>query len=225
VKGEMRAKALSVTVVLSLVVWSLAGCAARGPRRMDEYTPDGRRAMFSWSRVAELAPAAEIVVTRKGSRPVSRQFVSADQSRVVLLNLTDPALAASSPRILRDMASRSPEGFGVLQTTGTLAHGDVRIGRDGLFVANRKVADLNTSVETVARDDVSEIVGPVVARGSGLGAALGAFLGFCVGVVPGLAGGSAGAAWTAVIGSVSAGAFLGSYWSTHETQDFVYRAP
>jgi hypothetical protein len=70
--------------------------------------------------------------------------------------------AGSGPR-------SNPESFGALDRTGTLAQDNVRIGRDGLFVADRKVADLSQVVETITPNEVSEIWGPVVARGSVLG--------------------------------------------------------
>ena len=50
---------------------------------------------------------------------------------------------------------------------------NVRVGRDGVFVAGGKVADLGQVVQVIARDDVAEIRGPVVARGSVLGGVLG----------------------------------------------------
>ena len=67
--------------------------------------------------------------------------------------------------------------------------------------------------------------GLVGLRGSIGGAVLGGWLGFAVGVVPALGGATAGAAWLAVIGSVAIGAYLGNRWSSHQTDDIVYRAP
>src|SRR4029453_6683930 len=90
-------------------------------------------------------------------------------------------------------------------------------GIDGLFVADRKVADLSQVVETITPNDVSEIWGPVVARGSVLGTILGGWLGFAVGVVPGLGGASDEVAWLVLIGSIAAGSYLGFRWSSHET--------
>ena len=87
------------------------------------------------------------------------------------------------------------------------------------------VADLGQIVETIARSDVTEIRGPVVARGSVLGAVLGGWLGFAVGVVPGLGGASTGAAWSLLIGSMTGGAFLGFHWSSRETEGVIYRVP
>ena len=114
--------------------------------------------------------------------------MAADQSGLIVLNLTDPTLQGTSTRVLRDMAANHPEYFAAVQRAGTFRQDNVRIGRDGLFVADRKIADLDRVVETIARNDVSEIRGPVVARGSVVGTVLGGWLGFAVGVVPGLGG-------------------------------------
>jgi hypothetical protein len=94
-----------------------------------------------------------------------------------------------------------------------------------VFVAGRKVADLAQVLETIGRNDVIEVSGPVVARGSVLGALLGSYVGFAAGVVPGLGGAERIVAWSALVGSVALGGFLGSRWSSHETEGIIYRAP
>ena len=175
--------------------------------------------------MGELVPAAEVVVTVRGSQPGSRYFVVTDEFTLTVLNLTDPTLPAVSTRVLRDMASHHSESFAAIQASGSLVEGNVRVGRDGLFVADRKVAALGQVVETIARNDVTEIRGPVVARGSVLGAVLGGWLGFGVGVVPGLGGASRVLALPLLIGSVVGGGFLGFHWSSHQTEGIVYRAP
>lgn len=164
-------------------------------------------------------------MTAKGSQPGSRYFVLADESGLTVLNLTDPTLPAASTRVLRDMASHHPEYFAAMQKSGTFGEDNVRVGRDGVFVADRKVADLGQVVETIARNDVTEIRGPVVVRGSVLGAVLGGWLGFAVGAVPGLGGAPEVLAWALLIGSVAVGGFLGFHWSSHETEGVIYRAP
>jgi hypothetical protein len=163
-------------------------------------------------------------VTVKGSQPGSRYVVMADDSGLTVLNLTDPTLPAASTRVLRDLASHHPEYFAAMQKGGTFGEDSVRVGRDGVFVADRKVADLGQVVETIARNDVTEISGPVVARGSVLGAVLGGYLGFAVGAVPGLGGAPEILAWALLIGSVAVGGFLGFRWSSHETEGVIYRA-
>ena len=217
---------LSITIIACLIASPLTGCAmSRGPRQIDATLNGGTPPESNWSRVGQLAPAAEIVIATKGSQPGSRHFVAADQSGLIVLNLTDPTLQGTSTRVLRDMAANHPEYFAAVQRAGTFRQDSVRIGRDGLFVADRRIADLDRVVETIARNDVSEIRGPVVARGSVVGTVLGGWLGFAVGVVPGLGGAPEGVAWLLLISSTAFGGFLGFHWSSHETEGIVYRAP
>jgi hypothetical protein len=217
---------LSVVVALSLVASPLAGCATtRGPHQISDTPDSGTPSESDWSRVGEVAPAAELEVTIRGSQPGVRFFVRADQSGLTVLNLTGPALTAATTRVLRDMAFRHPELFAAMQQGQALAEDNVRVGRDGVFVADRKIADLGQVVETIARNDVIEITGPVVARGSVVGAVLGGWVGFAVGVVPGLGGVSPFLAWSLLIGSVVVGGSLGSHWTSHETEGVIYHAP
>src|SRR5262249_6493842 len=187
---------ISVCVAACLIASPFAGCATtRGPRQINEDLTYRGSPALTWSRVGEIAPGAEIMVTTKNVESGRRYFVMADRSRLMVLNLTDPVLSAASTRVLRDMAAHRPEHFVALERAGAFAQDNVRIGRDGLFVADRKVADLAQVVETIIPGDVSEIWGPVVARGSVLGTVLGSWLGFAVGVVPGLGGASEEGAW------------------------------
>lgn len=219
-------KSAVTVVIITGVVALLAGCAtARGPRQVETELPGDADPTWNWSRVGEVVPGTEVVMTVKGSQPGSRVFVSADESALTVLNLTEPALPAVSARVLRDMASHHPGYFAAMQRGGTFAEDKVRVGRDGVFVADRKVAELGRVVETIARNDITEITGPVVAPGSVLGAVLGGWIGFAVGVVPALGGAPGGLAWPLLIGSVAAGGFLGSHWSSHETEDVIFRAP
>ena len=170
-------------VMMVLVAPLSIGCATvHGPRDIDE-VPPGAQALSDWSRVRELESSAEISLTTRLASGSTRVFVAADASRVVVLNLGSSALTPSSSRALRAMAVQHPEAFS--RAAGSFVQNDVRIGRDGVFVADRKVAEFQDIVETIARDDVVAIDGPVVARGSVAGATLGGWLGFAVGVVPG----------------------------------------
>ena len=208
-------------LTMVLVASLSTGCATvHGPRDIDE-VPPGAPTLYDWSRARELESSAEIILTTKLASDSTRVFVTADDSRIVVLNLGSAALTPSSRRALRAMAVQHPEAFS--QAAGSLVQNDVRIERDGVFVADRKVAEFQDIVETIARDDVVAIDGPVVARGSVAGATLGGWLGFAVGVVPGL-GGVGAAAWPIAIGSVALGAYLGHRWSSHTTDGMIYRA-
>jgi hypothetical protein len=207
-----------------LIVCLSTGCATiHGPRAIDDVPPGGPT-LYDWSRVRELQAPAEITVTTRRSRASTRIFIAADDSHVVALNLSSPALSQPSIRVFRAMAAQHPEAFLTVGTAGGLVQDDVRVGREGVFVAGRKVADLEEIVVTIPRDDVIEVAGPVVARGSVAGATLGGWLGFAVGAVPGLGGVEAAAAWPLLVGSVVLGAYLGYRWSSHTTDDIVYKA-
>jgi hypothetical protein len=213
------------SLVSVLLVASLsAGCATiHGPRAIDEVPPVGQT-LYDWIRVRELEPSAEISVSTTRSRASTRFFVTADDTRLIALNLNSPTLTTASIRVLRAMAAQRPDAFATLQATGALIQDDVRIGRDGVFVGGRPVAGFEEIVQTTARDDVLAIDGPVVARGSVAGATLGGWLGFAVGVVPALGGAAAAAAWPILAGAVVLGAYLGHRWSSHATDGIVYKA-
>lgn len=144
-----------------------------------------------WSRVHRLVPGTEITVKVKGSPPTQRYFVAVNDSDMTVLTLT----AALPPAVrdgLGDIASRHPEYFPSAQKGGTLVlENNVRVGRDGVFVAERKVADLKQVIEQIDRNDVAEIK-TVKVGSSVFGCVLaGYFLG---GFAGGLAGGYIGAA-------------------------------
>ena len=212
--------AASILLVASLST----GCATvNGPRDIADVPPGGPT-LYDWVRVRQLASPAEITVSTGRFRAAPRTFLLADDSRVVVLNLTSPSLPPASVRTLRTMAAQQPEVFSTLAVSGALEQDGVRLGREGVFVAGRRVAAFDEIVETVARDDVIEIDGPVVARGSVAGSVLGGWLGFGIGVVPGLGGVDVAAAWPIVIGSVVLGAYLGHRWSSHTDDGIIYRA-
>jgi hypothetical protein len=114
--------ALSVITVTGFVASAFAGCATtRGPHQINAVLCGGAPPEWNWSRVGELAPAAEVVVTVKGSQPGTRYFVLADASGLTVLNFTDTTLPVAATRVLRDMASHRPEYFAAMQQGGTFA--------------------------------------------------------------------------------------------------------
>lgn len=221
----MRA-ALSVVVIICLIVPSIAGCATtRGPQQIRVAAGGVTPIESNWSRVGELLPATQIALRIKGSQSHSYYLVFTDASGITVLDLTNQTLPAPASRVLRDMASHHPESFSALSRNGALVQDNVRVERDGVFVAGRRVADLEEVVQTFARSDVAEIRGPVVAHGSVVGAMFGGSLALGVGVVPALGGASDAVAWLALIGSVALGGYLGFHGASHATEGIVYRAP
>src|SRR5262249_27007547 len=120
---------------LLLAVCLSTGCATvNGPRDIADVPPGGPT-LYDWVRGRQLAPPAEITVSTRSFRAAPRTFLHADDSRVVLLNLTSPSLPPSSVRVLRTMAAQQPEVFSTLAASGALEQDGVRLGREGVFVA------------------------------------------------------------------------------------------
>lgn len=128
----------AVLVLGSVLTAFLTGCAtARGPRRVDDRVMP---ATWPWSRVGELRPGAQIAVATTSAPLRARIFVSADASEVTVLSLEVPSLTPAAIHALRDMATRHPKYFAAIQVSGSFEQGRVRLGRDGLFVADRRIA-------------------------------------------------------------------------------------
>src|SRR5260221_9735641 len=142
-----------------------------------------------WSRVRTLAPGTEIIVTTKDSSLGQRLFVAADDSNLTVLNVTGSMLSSAAKDVLRDMAANHPDYVAVADTQ-SFANGSVRVAPDGVFVSDRKVADLGQVVETIARRDIAEIT--TRQKGRGVWGHLGSLGGYFVramsrGVVVGFA--------------------------------------
>jgi hypothetical protein len=127
-----------------------------------------------WPRVHKLAAGAEILVTVTGSQLLARYYVRADEYELNVLNLSIPTLPPDARRVLLDTLSHHPEVFGPAQQV----RADVHVGPDGVFVAGRKVAELQEVLERIARADILEIAIPTrTIRGSLRGAVTLAALG------------------------------------------------
>jgi hypothetical protein len=198
--------------------------------------PEGGSVDVEWSRVRRLEPVREITVTLRSSQAVERYFVSADDSGLTVLNLTDPALPAEAGRALREMASQHREYLEGAAKGGTFLLDNLRLASDGVFVADRKVADLQHVVETNARKEVAEI--RIRQKGRGVWGHLGPLGGYFVGAMSG--GAVAGFTCQATLGRdrCDSGAFLigalmggiaggvyGFLAANRETEDVIYRAP
>src|SRR5262245_4048571 len=118
-------RAFNRAIAACLIAALSSGCAtARGPVQLGS-TLASATSETDWSRVRQLAPAAEIIVMAQGSPSRSRLFVAADETSLFALNLgTLPPTAAGT---LRDMAAHSPERLVALQKGGAHAQGRVRI--------------------------------------------------------------------------------------------------
>ena len=192
---------------------------------------------LEWSRVRRLAPGTEIIVTVEASQPVRRYVVSGDESELRVLNVADPPLPEAVTAVLRAVASGHPDYLSAARRGGTVVlEQNVRLRPDGVFVGDRKVADLGQVIETIDRDDVAEI--RIRQKGRGVWGHLGPLGGYFVGaisggVVAGLACRAtagrdrcdSGAFLAGMLGGGIAGGVYGLRAANRQTEDVIYRAP
>ncbi len=107
-----------------------------------------------WKRVRRLEPGTRITVTVSGAAPVERYLVQLDDTELVVLNLGAPNLPT---RQLLNMAITQP-GWMAATAKTTYKNNSLRVGPDGVFVKDKKVANLSQVVEHVNRSRVSDVV-------------------------------------------------------------------
>ena len=159
-------RTLSAFVVMIPAVATLTGCAsAAGPRQLRSVAGGDPSSVSDWSRVFALPPATTVLLTVRGSEPQVRWIARADDATLTVLDLSNQVIRGPAARVLRQMAKDHPESFAVMAQGATFQQENVRIGRDGVFVGDRQVAGFNQVVQTIARDAVIEIRGPVAPVG------------------------------------------------------------
>ena len=210
---------------------------AAEPTVVDAEQAAGASTNGDWSHVRKLEPGTEITVTANGSQSGKRYVLSIDESAITVLNLANPSLPVAATEVLRDLASHNPGHFIDAQKGGTtfLLDKNVRLGSEGVFLADQKIADLGQIVERTRRTDVVEIRRAPARRHP---AAWGALVGGAAGVI-GMAIASHGSLCgsdgciagdlMAVFGAIGAGAGAGigaAIGAFHrQTEEVIYRAP
>ena len=106
-----------------------------------------------WKRVQRLDPGARVKITLEGAPPIERYFVQVNDTKLIVLNLSAPDLPK---RQLLNMAIDNPSWIAGTSKT-TYRDNSLRIGPDGLFVKNKKVAQLNQVVEWIPREKVTAV--------------------------------------------------------------------
>ena len=106
-----------------------------------------------WKRVQRMDVGTKITVTVDSAAPAERYLVQLSDTELVVLNLS--ALDVPKGRLL-NMAKDNPEW---MAGTAKSAYkdGDVRVGADGVFVKDKKVAELAQVVEHLPRARVSAV--------------------------------------------------------------------
>jgi hypothetical protein len=197
--------------------------------------PQGRSADADWSRVRKLEPGSDITMNVRGLQPGRRILVTADDSGITVLNLSDPNLPVAAVRALREIASQHPDYIEGALAGATFLLDNVRLTSARVFVADGQVAELQHVVEIVSRTDVAQIT--TLQRGRGVWGHLGLLGGYFVGAMSGGFVGDFGCRAVgrkrcdtqaflrgSVVGAV-AGAVHGFRAANRETENVVYRAP
>ena len=136
-----------------------------------------------------LAPGTEIIVIVTGLPPATRYLIAQSESALTVLNVTGATLPFAARDELRDVVSHHPEYIAATQQGRAFVLGKhVRLEPDGVFVADRKVADLTDVIENIGRSDVVEINTSARER-SRLGCGFVGYAGWWLG---GMAGGMTG---------------------------------
>jgi len=105
-----------------------------------------------WQRVQRMDPGTRIVVTAGGATG-ERYLVQLSDTDLVVLNLTAPDLPK---RQLINMTIDNPAWMAGTDKT-TYRDNNVRVGPEGVFVKDKKIAELNQVVERIPRDKVTAI--------------------------------------------------------------------
>jgi len=106
-----------------------------------------------WKRVQRFDVGTRVKVTVGTAPAVERYFVLLNDAEVVVLNLT----AENIPkRRLLGMAADNPSWIAGTSKT-TYRDSDLRIGPEGVFVKDQKVAELGQVVERIPRARITSI--------------------------------------------------------------------
>jgi len=107
----------------------------------------------AWKRLQRLDVGTRLKITVGTPEAVERYFVQLNDSEIIVLNLTGKNLPR---RQLLRMAADNPGWIADTSKT-TYRDNSLRIGPDGLFVKDQKVAELADIVERVPRDRITSI--------------------------------------------------------------------
>jgi hypothetical protein len=104
-------------------------------------------------RAKKIDPGARVSVTLAGSAPIMRYFVLVDSVALVVLNLDTPGLPK---RQLLNMAIDNPAWMAATYRT-TYKDNNIRVGPDGVFVKDNKVAELAQVVERIPLEKLASV--------------------------------------------------------------------
>jgi hypothetical protein len=121
-------------------------------------TLDGLPLVFAadetmWKRVQRFDVGTRVKVTVGSSPAVERYFVLLSDTELIVLNLTAENLPK---RRLLGMATDNPSWIAGTSKT-SYRDSDLRLGPDGVFLKDMKLADLGQVVERIPRDRITSI--------------------------------------------------------------------
>jgi hypothetical protein len=219
--------------------------ARAGAREVAHYAAQSTAVEGSWSQVLTIKPGTEITVRNREGQAADRYFLTADDSQLILLNL-DAVRSVSGKSALRNGLAMHPEyfvdarsgvsrSFNVAATSAHVPVTHVRLDPSGVFVANKKVAELPGIFQAIRRGDVVEVR---TGTGEPIGhpVLLATLIGFGAGLSPGLVGAATqrhcdecydaytGAALGGGIGA-GMGAIIGKSIKHGRESKIIYRIP
>ena len=139
---------------VAFLVWIVAGASAvSGTSARPPGTSTLQAGATDWKRLQRLDPGARLKLTIGTAAAVERYFVQLQDSELIVLNLTSKNLPR---RQLLRMAADNP-GWIANTSKTTYRDNSLRIGPEGLFVRDQKVAELADVVERIPRDQITSI--------------------------------------------------------------------
>jgi len=109
-----------------------------------------------YKRAKQLAPGTRVTVTVTGATPVERYFVLIDTVELVVLKLDAPGIPK---RRLLNMAIDNASWMAATYRT-IYKDNDIRVGPDGVFVKEKKIADLKDVVERIPSEKLVSLDRP-----------------------------------------------------------------
>lgn len=157
--------------------------------------PAPGQAPGDWAGVRRLAAGTEVVVTAVNAVGGTYEVLDSDDASLTVLNAAGLAASGHGSKI-RPLATREPQALARVAQGDSIISGDLRIAPEGVFVAGRKIGNLQQFLVRVPKADVLAIsrvrggTGPRVGAG-----AIGGFFGFMGGAfLGGMVGGTIGQA-------------------------------
>lgn len=114
----------------------------------------------AWARVRSLKAGSEIVLSTRSIPSRRRYFISADQTTLIVLNLSSVPLSGDPIDRLLKMASARPGLFVATGPGQAGADGPLEIQSGSVFYRGRVIASMGQLVETVSRADVTTVERP-----------------------------------------------------------------